>query len=75
MMMTENIRTIIYPLPPSIDSYVVRLNGFYTIVLNDVLSMSGRIKAYNHEIRHIIEGDLDRSEAADFIELRAHGSV
>ena len=74
-MTTEDIRTIIYPLPPSIDSYVVRLNGFYTIVLNDALSMSGRIKAYNHEIRHIIDGDLDRSEAADFIEWRARGSV
>lgn len=70
--MREDIRTIIYPLPSNINSYVVRLNGYYTIVLNDELSTAGRIKAYNHEMEHIINGDLNSSEKADYIELWAH---
>ena len=73
--MREDVRTITYPLPSSINSYVVRLNGYYTIVLNDGLSMAGRIKAYNHEIKHIVNGDLENSETADYIELWAHKEV
>ena len=71
-MTTDDIRTIIYPLPSSINSYVACVNGYYTIVINDGLSMAGRLKAYNHEMNHIVNGDFEKEEKADFIEILAH---
>ena len=71
-MTTDDIRTIIYPLPSGINSYVAHVNGYYTIVLNDGLSPAGRYKAYRHEMNHIINGDFEKEEKADYIEIMAH---
>ena len=71
-MMTDEINTIVYPLPTNIRSYVASVNGYYTIVLNDNLSPEGRYRAYRHEMDHIINGDFEKDQKADFIELRAH---
>ena len=70
--MKTDIRTIVYPLPSGIKSYVALVNGFYTIVLNDNLSPSGRYQAYKHEIEHIDNGDFFKDSYADNIELIAH---
>lgn len=71
-MMTDDIRTITYPLPTDINSYVARVNGYYTIVLNDCLSPAGRYRAYRHEMNHIINGDFEKEQKADYIEILAH---
>lgn len=71
-MTTDDIKTVVYPLPTNIKSYVVSLNGYYTIVLNDNLSPEGRYRAYRHEMDHILNGDFEKDQKADFIELRAH---
>ncbi len=71
-MMTDEIRTIIHPLPGNIRSYVAFVNGYYTIVLNDSLSPAGRYKAYRHEMSHIINGDFEKEDKADYLEIMAH---
>lgn len=70
--MTDEIRTIIYPLPTDINSYVACVNGYYTIVLNDSLSPSGRYRAYRHEMDHIINRDFEKEQTADLIEMLGH---
>lgn len=71
-MMTEEIHTIIYPLPPEIKAYTACVNGYYTIVINDNLSAAARLQAYNHERNHINNGDFSSPDKADFIEARGH---
>ena len=71
-MMTEEIRTIVHPLPPEIKAYTARVNGYYTIIINDNLSDQARLRAYNHERNHINNGDFSSQEKADFIEMKGH---
>lgn len=70
--MTNDIRTYSYPLPGRIKAYTVLKDCFYTIIVNDSLSHSAKIKAYNHEIKHIENGDFQSELPADLIELLAH---
>lgn len=73
-MMTDDIRTLVYPLPGNIRSFVVQANGYFTIMINDSLSPEARYKAYMHERDHISRGDFESPLKADFIEVRAHKS-
>lgn len=74
-MMNDEIRTVLYPLPPDIKAYTAYVNGYYTIVINDNLSDQARLRAYYHERIHISNGDFYDNNKADFIEIRAHGGV
>lgn len=66
------IMTYIFPMPGRIRSYTVRKDGFYTIVVNENLSEEARLEAYRHELKHIEQGDFDKSCSADLIEIFAH---
>ena len=66
------IRIYCLPIPGRIRSYVVRKDDFYTIVINEALNESARMKAYRHELRHIERGDFDADEPTGLIEIRAH---
>ena len=65
-----NIR--IMPLPGKIQSFVVYKDDFYTIVVNECLNQTARMKAYRHELEHIENGDFDSDESTGIIEIRAH---
>ena len=65
-----NIR--ILPLPGKIQSFVVYKDDFYTIVVNECLNQTARMKAYRHELEHIESGDFDSDESTGMIEIRAH---
>ena len=65
-----NIR--ILPLPGKIQSFVVYKDDFYTIVVNECLNQTARMKAYRHELEHIESGDFDSDESTGIIEIRAH---
>lgn len=67
-MTTDEIRTIIYPLPPEIKAYTTYVNGYYTIVINDNLSDQARLRAYLHELNHILNEDFFKEETANQIE-------
>ena len=70
--MTTEIRTIVCPLPSTIKAYTARVNGFYTIVINESLSERARIQAYAHELYHIDHDDFFSNESVDIIEERTH---
>lgn len=70
--MTTDIRTVVCPLPSTIKAYTARVNGFYTIVINESLSERARIQAYAHELYHIDHDDFFSNESVDIIEERTH---
>ena len=72
--LSKNFQIRIYclPIPGRIRSYVVRKDGWFTIVLNEALSPDARMKAYHHELDHIERGDFDSEEDTGLIEIRAH---
>jgi len=74
-MTTNNIRVILAQLPARIRSYVVLVDGFYTIVLNDDLSPQAKHRACRHEMEHIQNGDFERSCSADLIEIKTHRKI
>lgn len=47
-------------------------DGSYTIYLNARLDYCGRVKAYNHAMRHIEHNDFESEEDIGIIETRAH---
>lgn len=65
-----NIR--ILPLPGKIQSFAVYKDDFYTIVVNECLNQTARMRAYHHELEHIENGDFDSDMPTGMIEIRAH---
>ena len=74
-MTTNNIRVVLAQLPARIRSYVVLVDGYYTIVLNDALSPQAKHRACRHEMEHIQNGDFERSCSADLIEIKTHRKI
>lgn len=68
----DEIRIVLVPLPASIKAYTVRKDDYYTIVLNCNLSLEQNKESYQHELKHILQGDFDRKCHADLIELFTH---
>lgn len=54
------------------EQVVANTDGTYSIFINDYLSQEQRLKAYNHAIQHIKNGDFDRKVDVDKIEYQAH---
>lgn len=76
MVITEyDTRVVLAQMPARIRSYVVLVDGFYTIVLNDALSPMGKHRAYNHEMEHIQNGDFDKSCSVDLLEIKTHRKI
>lgn len=67
----DELFVYIVTLPPSISEMVTPCADGYTIYINDNLSPIGRAKAYAHAIKHIRNGDFQKSNA-DIIEYWAH---
>lgn len=66
-----DIYTYIVPLPDGINEAVMACASGYTVYIDDRLSPEGRIRAYNHAIRHIQEGDFEQEDVQE-IEAKAH---
>lgn len=47
-------------------------DGTYTVLINAKLSQDGRVEAYEHALRHINNGDFEKTDVQS-IELQAHG--
>ena len=74
-ILEEEIRTVIAKMPATIRAYVVLKDGHYTVIINDQLSPVAKMRAYRHEVNHIMNGDFERSCSVDLIEIRAHSAV
>lgn len=70
--MTPDIRVYIIEMPARIKSYTVEKDGFYTIIINSILAREQQVKEYDHEYKHIINGDFDKTCSVDMIEIYAH---
>jgi hypothetical protein len=59
-------------MPGSIKAYTVRKDGYHTILINSILTREQQLKEYDHEYKHIINGDFDKTCSVDMIEIYAH---
>lgn len=74
--MNDDIYVHIIAMDPLVKEHVVaNADGTFSIFINDYLSPERRIKAYNHAISHITNGDFDKRIDVDIIEYEAHGAV
>lgn len=73
MKLTYDVYTNEIAMPTTIRSYVIALaDGNYCIVLNSNLNFESRMKAYDHEMRHIKNGDYEKHGDIDIIEINCH---
>jgi len=71
--MTDNIYIYLVKLPPKICEAVLPCEDGYTIYLDERLSGDELIKAYDHAMEHINNGDcFDDTMTASSKEWRAH---
>ena len=70
----DGIFVYIIAMDPLVKEQVVaNSDGTFSIFINDYLSPEWKIKAYNHAISHIKNGDFDKKTDVDAIECEAHG--
>ena len=63
----------IIDLPTTIYSFARKNpDDTYTIVINAKLSSEDRLRHYEHELKHIRNGDFEKDLTADAIEAQAH---
>lgn len=72
--LSEDIHVYVVPMPPRIQSYVVRKDSVFTICISDALNDEAKMRAYRHEMFHIRNGDFDSDLSAALLEIRAHRS-
>ena len=72
----DNVRTIYCDLPNTIGAFTVATNdGYFTIVINQNLSYTKNVESYQHELKHIMNGDFDKHTSAGLIEIVAHKRI
>lgn len=70
----DRIFVYLVKMPPGITESVCPCDDGYTIYLDKDLTREELIKAYDHAILHIDNGDLwDETRTASEKEMRAHG--
>lgn len=62
-------------MPGRIRAYVVLKDDHYTVVINEALCPVARMRAYRHEVNHIMNGDFEKTTSVDLIEIRAHSAA
>lgn len=71
----EEITVVLAKMPARIRAYVVLKDDHYTVVINDQLSPVAKMRAYRHEVNHIMNGDFEKTTSVDLIEIRAHSAI
>lgn len=72
----DNVFVYIIAMDPLVKEQVVsNPDGTFSVFINDYLSHERRIKAYNHALSHIRNGDFDKNADVDSIECEAHSAV
>ena len=68
----EEINVQMQDLPEAIKGFTVRNGGEYTIILNSRHCREQNIKTYQHELKHILGGDFERTEDVNRLEKERH---
>ena len=71
----EEITVVLAKMPGRIRAYVVLKDDHYTVVINESLCPMARMRAYRHEVNHIMNGDFEKTTSVDLIEIRAHSAA
>lgn len=74
-ILEEEITVVLAKMPARIRAYVVLKDDHYTVVINEALSPVARMRAYRHEVNHIMNGDFEKTTSVDLIEIRAHSAA
>lgn len=70
--MTPDVNIFLVNFPtPGKEMVVQNEDGSYTVLINAKLSQNGQLKAYQHALNHINNGDFEKSDVQD-IEFQAH---
>lgn len=69
----DDVFVLLSDMPTTIKSFVVANSDMsFTIMINARLCHEQQLMAYEHELKHITNGDYDKKCSADLIELAAH---
>lgn len=72
--MEDGVFTYYTDMPTTIRSFVVSNNDTsFTIIINSKMGREQQLRAYRHELNHIINGDYDNNCSVNLIESSAHG--
>lgn len=72
----DDVFVYIIQMDPLVKEQVVKNpDGTFSIFINDYLSQERRIKAYDHAVSHIRNGDFDKNSDVDVIEREVHSAV
>lgn len=67
----DNVYTYVVNMPPKVHEFVTPCADGYTIYIDEKLSHDARLKAYDHAMHHIRDGDFDKDDVQS-IETNAH---
>lgn len=56
----------------TIGGFTIVTDDYFTIALNRNLSFERNMQTYNHELKHISNGDFDKKTSVGLIEIIAH---
>ena len=59
-------------LPLTIVGFTIVTDDYFTSALNRNLSFERNMQTYNHELKHISNGDSDKKTSVGLIEIMAH---
>ena len=58
--------------PLTIGGFTIVTDDYFTIALNRNLSFERNMQTYNHELKHISNGDFDKKTSVGLIEIIAY---
>lgn len=75
MMIDEDLRTVLYPLPPTCRGYIYEDldTGSQVCILNANLTHEVNVETALHEFRHVKRGDLWAEGNVGRMETECHG--
>ena len=68
ILRSENIITIVLPMPAKIKGYTEKYDLYFLIYINDCLCDACKRSAVMHELIHIYKNDFDRIDSVEEIE-------
>lgn len=69
--MTDNVYIYMQPLPFGLKSFATPCSDGYTVYIDPRLDSAAQLRAYQHELEHIENGDFEGSDVSE-IEARGH---
>ena len=63
--MTDDVFIYFVKLPDGIDGVTLPCFGGYTIYIDERLTDHGRLKAYEHEMKHIKNRDFEKADVQE----------